>query len=200
MKCTSMFLWLLPVLALAGGEETTVFQLPTLEGWRTETIPFPLEFAPGLAYEGLEELRFAPGMFEVDQPDFWTYAFLWWIEPGPELSAEILARDLEAYFTGLAVAVAGERRLDTATAEFACRLEETDVGFTGTARTFDPFVTAANLDLNVRIRQHACPDQERLAVLFELSPQPFDHGVWTDLAAIREGFGCGEADSANPAE
>ena len=41
------------------------FSMPTPEGWRTETIPFPLEFAPELEYEGLEELRFAPGMFDA---------------------------------------------------------------------------------------------------------------------------------------
>src|SRR5262245_33462421 len=34
------------------------FQWPIPEGWQHETIPFPLEFAPDLPYQGVEELRF----------------------------------------------------------------------------------------------------------------------------------------------
>ena len=55
------------------------FYLPTPDGWRTETIPFPLDFAPELEYEGLEELRFSPGMFAEMKTDFWSYAFVWWV-------------------------------------------------------------------------------------------------------------------------
>ncbi len=57
-------LLLISVGVVAAAEEVAVpsFFLPTPEGWQTETIPFPLEFAPEIKYEGLEELRFAPGM------------------------------------------------------------------------------------------------------------------------------------------
>jgi hypothetical protein len=49
----------------------------TPEGWRTETIPFPLEFAPALAYRGVEELRF-PKAFLVPGDDwYFSYAFVW---------------------------------------------------------------------------------------------------------------------------
>src|SRR5688500_2734436 len=50
------------------------FAWPVPAGWRTETIPFPLGFAPTLPYTGIEELRFAPGMFKAGSDDFWTYA------------------------------------------------------------------------------------------------------------------------------
>ena len=33
-------------------------------GWRSEVIPFPLDFAPSLTHRGFEEIRFAPGMFD----------------------------------------------------------------------------------------------------------------------------------------
>src|SRR5688500_6206534 len=51
-------------------------------GWRTETIPFPLPFAPELPHRGLVELRFSPGMFKADSEELWTYSFVWWLE-GP---------------------------------------------------------------------------------------------------------------------
>jgi len=68
--------------AIGAQEENSIplpFYMPVPDGWRAETIPFPLDFAPELNYEGLEELRFAPGMFDADSEDFWTYAFIWWI-------------------------------------------------------------------------------------------------------------------------
>ena len=46
---------LIPAGAVAGDEDvaTGSFFLPTPDGWRTETIPFPLGFAPELEYEGV---------------------------------------------------------------------------------------------------------------------------------------------------
>ena len=78
---------LLPIGALTEAAEVP-FHLPTPEGWRTETIPFPLEFAPELDYEGVEELRFAPGMFTEGAEDYWTYAFVWWLPSDVALGPE----------------------------------------------------------------------------------------------------------------
>ena len=35
--------------------------LPAPDEWRKETFKFPLQFAPGIPYEGLENVRFSPG-------------------------------------------------------------------------------------------------------------------------------------------
>ena len=64
------------------------------------------------------------------------------------------------------------------------------IEFEGWAKTFDPFVTAAPVSLGLRVRQIWCADEERLAVIFEFSPQQYNHVVWEQLAAIREGFQC----------
>jgi hypothetical protein len=79
LRSSFILLLLCAVAAVPGTAQESVevpFYLPTPEGWRTETIPFPLEFAPELDYEGLEELRFAPGMFKEGSADFWSYAFV----------------------------------------------------------------------------------------------------------------------------
>ena len=49
---------LLGVAGWAWAQDETVlpFHLPTPDGWRTEIIPIPLDFAPELKYEGIEEL------------------------------------------------------------------------------------------------------------------------------------------------
>jgi len=43
-------------------------------GWRSEVIPFPLDFAPAIHHGGLEDLRFPPGMFDPRSPDYWSYS------------------------------------------------------------------------------------------------------------------------------
>lgn len=179
-----------PCGATADEPSGVPFDLPVPEGWRTETIPFPLEFAPELDYEGLEELRFAPGMFEAGSEDFWSYAFVWWLALGTELDAETLASDLEAYFRGLARAVAESNGFDLGDATFAARLQGDGRTFHGEAETLDAFVTRKPVLLNVHVEIRRCEDEKRLAVFFELSPQPDSHAIWETLAQIRQGFRC----------
>ncbi len=192
-------LCLLIPLSIASGEDaisSNSFFLPTPHEWRTETISFPLSFAPELDYEGLEELRFAPGMFDAEAEDFWTYAFLWWIPSDSEINATRLEKDLENYFTGLAKAVAAERNMDLTGASFDVELGAPQAGikagpdYSGSAEVFDPFVTAKMISLNIMIKRIVCAKQDRLAVIFELSPQPLEHAVWSELDGIRSGFRC----------
>ena len=185
----------LSAFAATAPEPEPGFHLPLLEGWRPETIPFPLSFAPELEYEGIEELRFAPGMFEAESEELWTYAFIWWVPAETEFEAARLGRDLEAYFRGLSTAVAESRGATVGEARFAARLEAagTEGGnrrFEGRAESFDAFVSQRQIELNVRIELLECPDAGKVAAFFELSPQPPDHTVWESLAEIRQGFRC----------
>ena len=184
--------------AVAGAEDGTAgpsFHFPTPEGWRTETIPFPLDFAPGLDYEGVEELRFAPGMFSKDAEDFWSYAFVWWIAIDSEISPDRFAMDLEAYFSGLADAVAPGKGFDLSQATYDVEFEkstaETGGVLQGRAAIFEPFVTGTSVVLNIRVTEIACAAVGHRAVIFEISPQPFSHPVWGTLELIREGTRCG---------
>jgi len=185
-----------PALETGQEAETVVpFYLPTPEGWRTETIPFPLSFAPSLEYEGLEEIRFAPGMFDAEQSDFWTYAFVWWVPKDTVLTKSRLETDLVAYFQGLAEAVAKGREIEIPEPTFSARLEAVEVasgrpGFRGSLETFDAFASLAVVQLNARIEVRECVEEGRLLVTFEISPQAESHAVWKTLAAIREGARC----------
>lgn len=195
-----LLLLLVPILGSAAFAEDTEdvlpFHLPVPEGWRTETIPFPLSFAPELKYEGLEELRFAPGMFDAEKDDFWSYAFVWWIGSDSKLDAAGLSSDLEAYFRGLALAVAKQGGFEPVAPIFSAKINETAAKagenrlFRGEVETLDAFVTRESVHLQVRIEIVPCDKQKRLAVHFSLSPQPASHGVWETLTAIRQGFQC----------
>ena len=78
---------------------------PIPAGWKHETIPFPLGFAPGIGHRGVEELRFAPGMFDPTSGGYWSYAFVWRTDDAATLAAPILQAELTIYFRGLLAAV-----------------------------------------------------------------------------------------------
>ena len=162
--------------------------LPVPAGWRTETIPFPLGFAPGLPYRGLEELRFAPGMFRPGAEDFWTYSFVWVLEDAVALDPEALATDLEVYFDGLTAAVRASKQLGPAGLEATCSLRVAGEGLVGTARLLDAFATQEPVELHVRLSRLEPPAGSRGALYFELSPRPLEHPVWETLASMGEGY------------
>src|SRR5262245_48641243 len=83
---------------------------PVPEGWKSETIPFPLDFAPSLAHRGVEELRFPPGFLKAGAPNRWSYAFEWNLQDSADLDADTLGRELVEYFRGLLVNVDGDKK------------------------------------------------------------------------------------------
>jgi hypothetical protein len=124
-------------------------------GWRSETIPFPLEFAPSLAHRGVEELRFAPGFLEPGAPGFWSYAFTWRTEDPAQLDGPALAAELTDYFRGLVAAVDQQGKI---TAREAIVVQAVAEGsrFGLTAHVIDPFRTFQPVELVGWAERTAC--------------------------------------------
>ena len=93
---------------------------PTPE-WAGERIKLPPTFAPKLGLKGIEEILFAPGMFKADEKNFFTYVFLFALERKPELTAEVLRKELLAYYIGLSKNVMRNPKLDTS--KFTVKLQ-----------------------------------------------------------------------------
>ncbi|MTI31616.1 hypothetical protein [Xanthovirga aplysinae] len=74
--------------------------------WGFEHIDFPLDFAPNISYEGFEELRFAPGMFDPSSEDYFTYAFVLALKNQNRISKKEIIDFLHAYYKGLSRSVA----------------------------------------------------------------------------------------------
>jgi hypothetical protein len=162
--------------------------------WKAEVIPFPLGFAPDIDYKGVEELRFAPGMFKDETDTYFTYAFVWWLEGQPPINEARLQDDLLKYFRGLYQAVSKKEPKQvgsfTVKIEPDGSLDENGVRKTryrGEARWVDPFVTEREVSLNLRIFHWVCAAQNRTAVLFLATPQKDGHAVWDSLSSIKAG-------------
>ena len=174
------------------------FAWPVPAGWKSETIPFPLGFAPTLPYAGFEELRFTPGMFKAGSDEMWSYAFVWWLNGDVAFDAATLNADLAAYFGGLSLAVEQREGFDPRDAAAVAKLASVDPAANGAARwkgavsAYDAFVTHARVELNLEVRVFRCAARDRTVALFTVSPQPDDHAVWTRLAALRDAFRCPE--------
>src|SRR4051812_33473109 len=112
-----MKIWLAIILILIFGFNCFSAQQPKFtftapKDWKQETIQFPLDFAPDIDYQGFEELRFAPGMFNRSADTYFSYTFFWWLKGRPPITAANLADTLTKYFRGLCKEVAKGRGLN----------------------------------------------------------------------------------------
>jgi hypothetical protein len=128
---------------------------PVPDGFRGETIAFPLDFAPGIAHKGVEELRFAPGFFDPAAAGYWSYAFVWRTEDAAAMDAAAVGGELTAYFRGLIDAV-DETRQITERDAIAVRATPSGARLALAAHVFDAFKTKQPLDLDGWAQRGAC--------------------------------------------
>ena len=190
---------LLVVAGLANAAEAPQeFRWPVPEAWKSETIPFPLEFAKDLPYSGVEELRFAPGMFAPDEDGYWSYAFLWWLDGKPALGVAELQDSLKRYFAGLITAVAKDKGFPVDPARFAASIHSVPPpgsklgheveAFAGTVDSYDGFKTGLPIVLEVEVWVWDCGAKRAALVL--ASPQPSAAPVWNLLRQRRDELTC----------
>ncbi len=172
------------------------FPLPwkAADGWRGETIPFPLDFAPSLPYKGIEELRFAPGFFNPEAPDYFTYGFIWLVEDTIRVDETRLGKDLQAYFSGLMEAVGSDKgnaarpkREDTKVVVVADSVE----AFSGTIDTWDAFTNGKELQLQFLAYEIPSPyavENDLQLWYFEVSPRLQSGDIQGQLRGLREGL------------
>ena len=87
--------------AFDGHKWEAPYHLPIPKGWTIERFLIPISFAPQISYKGVEDIRFTPGWGDIKSEEYWTYAFLWYLDGSPKTDANIIAANLKAYYTGL---------------------------------------------------------------------------------------------------
>ncbi len=150
-----------------GKKETPAFTWEVPAGWKSETIPFPLEFAPDIPHRGVEELRFAPGFFEPAAPGYWTYAFAWVVSEAGALDMPALAGQLTSYFRGLTSAVA-EGKSDLPSLDLGRIEARIGPDGRGSVVTFDAFGDGREVQLDVTVAVRPCGAGK--AILFTAMP------------------------------
>ncbi len=185
-------------MMFVGIANTSESLLPkTPDDWRHERIEFPLTFAPKLAYQGFEELRFAPGMFNPESDTYFTYVFAIKLKGKHKIDAKFLKKFLYEYYLGLCKTVSkGEDwKLDFSkiSAQVTTAVGARDASlnrFDATIHMFDTFVTGKPLTLHVELIASSTNPDDVACVFAMATPKPKDKPIWRLLRGIGKKFSC----------
>lgn len=172
------------------------YVLPSPEGWGTERFLLPISFAPEIPYTGAEDIRFMPGWSDIKTAEYWSYVFLWYLDGKQEVTAEIIEKNLTAYYTGLFKVNTQSKDLSKkdivkvkASIAEAPQQGHDEKTFTGTVLMQD-YMKLEPLTLNFSIHLLNCSDNNQTYLFYQASPMPYTDKVWDGLNALWSGFTC----------
>lgn len=167
--------------------------------WKGERLVLPPGFAPGLGWNGVEQIRFSPGMFDSKAPDFFSYVIAFLLGAEADTSEEILEKELLTYYSGLSKAVMGGKGQSVDTGTFSISLEKDESlksappgiegsnAYSGVLKWTEPFTTqqAQTLNLEIFVWKHG----DHPLVFSCVSPAALDQEKpWKSLCAISAKF------------
>lgn len=171
------------------------YNLVLPSGWTSERFSIPIDFAPNIPYKGVEDLRFAPGWAKRTSADYWSYAYLWWLEGKPKINVASLRKNLTAYYSGLVAKNINSKHIVPSkvipTTVILKKIKSSVINssqlYSGTITMLD-YMTQSPIKLNCLIHVTTYNRQNYTAVFFELSPNSVDHIIWQQLHAIQGSF------------
>jgi len=205
MKNLAILMLYLTSLSIYGQEAETGFDghkweapyfLPIPKDWTIERFLIPISFAPQIPYKGVEDIRFSPGWAKVKSDEYWTYAFLWYLDTPPKMDEKIIAENLKDYYTGLLKSntdstKASTEKLIPVTTSF--KKATTDKGdletYTGKIEMID-YMQRKPITLNCIVHLKTCTEEKKNILFYELSPKPFTHNNWLNLNQLWFDFKC----------
>ena len=205
MKYLIILILCLTSLSIYGQEVKTEFdghkweapyQLPVPKDWTIERFLIPISFAPQIPYKGVEDIRFTPGWGKVDSDEYWTYAFLWYLDGSPKMDTEIIAGNLKTYYTGLiksntdSAKAAAEKLIPVITSFKKAATDKIDLEtYTGSIEMTD-YMQRKPITLNCIVHLKTCREENKTILFYELSPKPFTHINWFGLNKLWSDFKC----------
>jgi hypothetical protein len=162
--------------------------------WSIERFLIPISFAPEIPYKGVEDIRFTPGWGNVKSEEYWSYAFLWYLDGAVTMNPKTIEDNLKHYYTGL-VKVNGaeipkEKLIPVVTSFKEVKKEKDDLKtFQGTI-TMTDYMEQKPITLNARVHVRSCPGENKTFVFYKLSPQAPSHKVWLSMDQLWLSFNC----------
>ena len=188
-------------LSVTGIAQETGIEFHTPEAWRGESIQLPPGFAPDLKWNGVEHIRFAPGMFQPDSESFFSYVLVFLLKEGDDVSEAAVKEQILTYYQGLAKAVMGSKQMSVDTSTFTLELgalENPDESLPAAAKDaevktwngvldwVEPFATQKKQALTIEV--HLWNRGKNPVVYFTVSPQDKDHEIWKEMRKYRALF------------
>ena len=179
----------LPLAAQDENSKSPVPDFHTPKEWRGETLTLPPGFASDLKWNGIEHIRFAPGMFKPESESFFSYVLVFLLNKDSDVSRENLHAQILTYYRGLSKAVMGKKGADVKFEDFTFKLdeEEDESGvLSGVLNWVEPFATKKKQTLNIEISQWTY--KGGAVLYFVVSPQKKDHAIWKEMRKYRDAF------------
>jgi len=191
-----------PKVEFDGKKWDAPYTLNFPKGWDIERFLIPIEFAPEIPYKGVEDIRFAPGWGNAKSDEYWSYAFLWYLDGSPEITAEIVANNLKAYYTGLVGRnieprkIPADKLVPVKTAIKKVGPDKGDIKtFRGTVYMLD-YMEQKPIILNCIVHLKSCPGKNKAFIFNEISPKPYSDTIWQSLNQLWTEFNCDKAAEA----
>jgi hypothetical protein len=172
------------------------YSLAMPEGWDVERFLIPISFAPDIKYKGVEDVRFTPGWGKAQSSEYWSYAFLWYLDGKPEMNSKAIEQNLKSYYAGLIGSNIERRKIpaDKITPVVVLMNEtKTENGdiktFTGSVQMLD-YMEQKPITLNCIAHLKYCFGQSNTYVFYQISPKHFGDDVWKDLQQLWTDFEC----------
>lgn len=172
------------------------YSLNIPDGWGVERFLIPIEFAPKIPYNGVEDLRFTPGWGNAKSDEYWTYFFLWYLDEMPFTNETTIQTNLNAYYTGLIGRNIEKRKIPAdklfpvKTSIEEVQTEQGDLKtYHGTIAMLD-YMEQRPITLNCIVHLKSCEGQSKGFIFYEISPKPLTDIIWTKLELLWRSFNC----------
>jgi hypothetical protein len=167
-----------------------------MDGWGIERFQIPIEFAPGIKYNGIEDVRFTKGWGEPASNEYWSYAFLWYLDGKPVIDEKDIEKNLSMYYDGLIGRNVEPRKIPASlvkATKVTMKKIPTHKGdqstFSGTIDMLD-YMQQKPITFNCIVHQKLCDGQNKTFVFHEISPRPLTDSVWAALNKLWTDFDC----------
>jgi hypothetical protein len=171
------------------------YMLDTLKGWDVERFLIPISFAPSIPYKGVEDIRFTPGWAKKTTDEYWSYAFLWYVDGTPTFDANTIENNLKAYYSGLIKVNTDPAKIADKLFPVTSSIKPRSTG-KGDLKTFEGSVTMLDymsqqpITLNFVIHIRSCEGKDKTFAFHEISPRPYSEDVWKRLHQLWVNFKC----------
>ncbi|HEV8287084.1 MAG TPA: hypothetical protein VGQ09_22390 [Chitinophagaceae bacterium] len=172
------------------------YTLEIPKSWDVERFLIPIAFASTIPYNGIEDIRFTPGWGKKETNEYWTYAFLWFLDGRPKFNSKIIEKNLKAYYTGLTNINIDKKQIDTTKLTQVTVSIQKRSSYQGDLKTFEgtvsmiDYMTRKPIIVNLIVHIKFCEGQNKTFVFHEISPKPYTDLIWDDLNRLWANFKC----------
>jgi len=168
------------------------------EGWRGEPSYLPGTNSPHFPFKAIEDIRFPPGWGVAGSDEYWSVAYLFWLDAGQKIDADVVKASLVTYYDDLVAGAIIRRNLtippgtikpvQVTTKKIAAEPDDRET-YSGTIAMFD-YMGKKPMTLNYLVHVKTCSAGGHTALFLEISPKPFEHPVWSKLKEPKQKFSC----------